>query len=357
MGEYSFENAPDGTPTFTQVLRWSADPNVRSYEVALETAAGEPVLDTRLEEPILRLHLGPGAYRFRIVLYNLLGKPEMELPWRTFTVLMAKQPQVTGVSPKELNLEDVNLKVTMSGHDLERGAKVSLTKADQPTESIAGTIRECNGTSSLRVEFPAWRLAPGRYSVVITNPGGLWIELPEALVVRYQVPMDMAVSAGYSPWVSLYDAWYLQAWPGTFFPLSATARFSSYFIKRPFGYFGAELDLTGLMMRGGTDAASVTSTIGLASVRAIYKYPLSPQFAAGGRIGGGIALSNHQFTYQNGAGPAISSANLFVSTGLFLQYYPMKKLFVETSVDWTHQFMQGFSEGSLMPCLLVGTVF
>jgi len=357
MGEYSFEMLPDGTPRFTQVLRWDPDPDVREYEVTVETAEGVPVSTHRLEQPVLRLDLPPGAYRYRVVLTNLLGKPEVDLPWRSFTVLKAEIPGVTEVSPKVWFIDDLKPEVTLSGENLAPGVAVVLKPSSGSAAPIAGKEVERKGTSTVRVAFSGRGVAAGEYTIVVTNPGGLEQTLPAALAVRYERPVDVAISLGYDPWFSLYDSWFLESWPGTFFPLGASARLSVWFIKKPYGHFGVELAMAGRLMTGGLTGAIINSEIGQAGLNGVYRFPFSRWISATARIGGGAALSHHAFDYDGTAGAGIASVDLFVSAGLSLQWYVTKHIFLDAGADWTHVFANGFSEGGLTPFLAAGVLF
>lgn len=187
-GEFYFETLPDGTPHFTQVLRWEADPNVLYYEVTLQNSAGETVSVSRLEEAVLKLNLSPGAYRYRIVLYNLLRRPEVTLPWQDIEILRAETPHIDGSTPKMWFLEDFKPTLTLSGEHLMAGATVVLKRDAAPSESLTATASPGEGTSTANVTFPAGTLSEGEYSLVVTNPGGLSFNLPHALLVRHMLP-------------------------------------------------------------------------------------------------------------------------------------------------------------------------
>jgi hypothetical protein len=357
LGEFSHEFLPDGTPRFTQMIRWNADPNVLYYEADVRTAAGEEIAVLRFEEPVLRLSLSPGEYRFRITLYNLVGRPELELPWRSMIVRKAEIPRVTGLSRNAWFLEDLKPEVALSGENLAPGATIVLENAAASEPPIYGTELERKGTSSVVVGFPVRTLAAGEYSLVITNPGGISFTLPRALSVRFQKPVDVLLSAGYAPWISLYDTWFVETWPGTFFPLSAASRFSMYFAKRPYGYFGVEASVGGRFMKGGIDTAVLRTQIVLTGVNGIYKYPFSPGFTMTGRIGGGVELSRHAFDYEGAGGSEIYSIDPYVSAGISLQFFLTKKIYLDAGADWMHVFAVGSARGGLMPFFFAGLLF
>jgi hypothetical protein len=354
LGECPLEILADGTPRFTQVLRWEADPNVLCYELILQTGSGEQLASWRLEEPTLRLQLRPGEYRYRIIAFNMLGRPELELPWRSIVVLKAEMPRITGLSKNLWFLEDLKPELGLSGENLVPGAKVVLAAATSTAEPILGNVLERSGTSKLSVGFPDNRLEPGEYSLVLTNPGGITVTVPGALSVRYLKPLELNATLGFAPWISLYDSWYVDAWPGTFFPLGSMSRFSAYFVRRPHANFGAELSFGGRFMKGGIEAASIDTQIGLLGLNGICKYPFSRSISAVLRVGGGLAMSHHQFSYGSVDGRDIYSVDPYASAGISVQSYLTKTLFLEAGSDWMHILTKDFTAGGLMPFLSAG---
>jgi hypothetical protein len=185
-GEYTIDYLSDGSPRFSQVLRWDADPNVLYYEVSLQTGAGVSVL--KVTEPELRLSLGPGDYRYRIVLYNLLRKPEIELPWQDFSVLKAEMPRIARCTPKTLFLEDPEARLTLWGEDLVPGARVLMRHEGPEGGSVPASVVEGNEASTIGLAFPLQSMAAGSYSIELTNPGGLSARLSGAVLLRHKLP-------------------------------------------------------------------------------------------------------------------------------------------------------------------------
>jgi hypothetical protein len=354
MGEYSFSPSSDGAPIFTQVLRWTGDENVLYYEFTLQTAAGETLSVLKLEEPLVKLKLRPGEYRYKIAVYNLLGKIDEELPWRSLTVLEAELPRITDVAPNAWFLEDLVSEVTLSGENLAPGATIELRPATGSGTPIVGKETAREGKTKVSIAFPAFGLAAGKYSLTITNPGGLSFAVNDAISVRYERSMDMLVSVGYAPWISLYDSWYTEAWSGPFFPVGFISRLSVYFLKRPYGHFGAELSIAGRSMEGGSEDAAVKSLTGLIGVNGIFRHPYSKKLAVALRTGGGITISHHAFVYAGSSGSELNSLDPYVNLGVSFQYFPVKRFFLEAGTDWEHVFAVGFMEGGVMPFIAAG---
>jgi hypothetical protein len=190
------------------VLRWDADPNVLYYELTLQTAAGERLSVFKLTESRLALNLSPGEYRYRITAYNVLRKPEIELPWQEFSVLKAELPRIVRHEPKLRYAEDADASLTLWGEHLIPGARITLKRGDPSAAEVEGreTGREgispggasADVSAAVRFSFPAEALRSGKYSLRLTNPGGLWTEIRSALVVRHKLgePGSLVPAAG-----------------------------------------------------------------------------------------------------------------------------------------------------------------
>jgi len=188
MGQYSFTILPDGTPRYTQVLRWEGNPTVFYYEVSVVRADGTPIATSRVESPELSLNLSPGDYRYKIAIYNVLRKLAAELPWQEFTILKARIPRLTGIEPEVWFLEDGQPRLELSGDELVPGATVTMQSDSENSGSIPATAVDTTGGSGLSVVFPDTGIAAGQYSFRIVNPGGLSSTLRGALRVRHKLP-------------------------------------------------------------------------------------------------------------------------------------------------------------------------
>lgn len=190
--------AAGGAPHFSQVLRWEGDPNVLYYEVTLQDSAGRTLSVTRVEKPVLRLSLSPGEYRYRIVLYNLLHKPEVTLPWRALEIIRAEAPRIAASAPKMWFLEDLKPTLSLSGEHLMAGATAVLRPEAAGGPEVDAISFASHGGTSATATFPRGQLAAGEYTLEITNPGGLAFELPHALLVRHMlgVPSGLRPAAG-----------------------------------------------------------------------------------------------------------------------------------------------------------------
>jgi hypothetical protein len=202
-GEYNFTLAPDGTPIYTQVLRWRNAGDAFEFEFALrrKAAAGAAAIELRrerLKANEIALSLDPGDYEYRVVAYNLLGQAEDATDWIGFSVLKAEIPAVREVSPVLILMDDApDRRVTIRGDKLMPGCRVRLVSG-----AVAYEGRELSrsGEGEIVLAFPDEAYAGGVYDLAVENPGGLSTRRPAALDIRPALPAPAltAPAAGFA---------------------------------------------------------------------------------------------------------------------------------------------------------------
>ena len=189
VGEYSMEILPDGSPRFTQVLRWAADPNVLYYE-------------THAPERRRGGHNRDSAHRA-----GDEGQPPaggIQVPDRHLQPLEAAggRAAVAGLhrdtrgnpacrkrDAQGVVLEGLEPVLKISGTELVPGATVVLKPEDGSASPVTGTEQERDGTSEMSVSFPADSFSPGEYSLEVTDPGGLSCAISNVILVRHKLPV------------------------------------------------------------------------------------------------------------------------------------------------------------------------
>jgi hypothetical protein len=350
---YYFTLGDDGNPVFTQVIRWEGDPDALEYEVIVLDSSGATFLDERSSEAAIELHLAPGAYKYRIVTYNLLGKAEAETDWIGITIIKAEQPALSGASPAAIYMDSLDGRVTIEGEKLLPDGIASLVPANGRPAS-AGTVVTRKGEEEIVVVFPDKAYEPGDYSLSFVNPGGLTATLDQALKIRFQRPVDLLVSLGYAPYVALGDAWALASWPGALKPLGFEAKIDFFFVKQGWGFLGLEAGAQWSHMPGGEPKAVLTSDFVLMGAGALYKYRFTRRLHGLARLGGGLAWSYHSFDYEGFAGPTAWSFDPYANAGLALQAFLPIKLYGEIAVDFSDIFLIGHNLLGVTPKLCVG---
>ncbi|AFG36576.1 hypothetical protein [Spirochaeta africana] len=319
---YFYELDADGNPEFTQVLSWEAVAHVRRYRLEVEDAAGQLIHEQTSVEPQQEVQLPPGEYRYRIVLYNLLDQPELATGWYPILIRQALQPEIAGLEPGVVYLEDERFELLVTGQDLEPDAEFILLDYETGQQRYQLSLQQLQ-EDGVELRLPA-RIDAGEFLLQITNPGGLYERYPEPLRVRYQKPIDLAVLAGWSPVFPLMDDWVTRIWPETVYPVGADLQLDVIFLKRWFGYLGIGVNLTAAGFTGGEADARVVTTLGRLDLQLVYSYYFSPRWLATLRLGGGVTYTDLQMEYTGGVtGEPFATTDPGYSLGLALGYEPV----------------------------------
>jgi len=355
--DYYYTLGEDGRPSFTQVLRWEADPNAFEYQVVVrEAATGEGAIDERTMENSYELHLKPGAYEYKIVTYNLLGQAEAETGWTAWAILKAEIPKLESSSPATLYMDSLDGRVILSGDKLLPDAVVSLVPlaAQGDKAPFEGKVVRRKGETEVVVIFPDRAYESGEYSITVKNPGGLSATLESAMRIRHQRPVDILLSVGYSPFISLTDEWVTTSWTHVLNPLGLNGQFELFFIKQHWGFVGVELGAQWRKMMGGEDKATLTSNYLLVGANVLYKYRFARRLHGLARLGGGISWSKHSFDYEGFDGPVTLSRDPYAQFGVALQAFLPSKLYGELGVDYSWLFLIGHTATGVAPRLSIG---
>jgi hypothetical protein len=351
--DYFYSVGPDGKIDFTQVLRWEAEPDALEYRVTLLGADGAALVDELTSEVELHVKLAPGDYRYKIVTYNLLGKPEAETDWLPYSVIKAELPRIAEARPATIYMDALDGRITISGEKLLPEGAVRLLPKDG-SAPMEGKVVKREGDGEIVVVFPDRAYAPGDYGISYENPGGLSSTIDDALRVRFQRPVDLLLSLSYQPYCSFGDSWLTENWSSVFNPLGFGAKLSLFFVKRPWGFIGLEPDFGWRRMTGGESKAVITSDYLLYGVNLLYKYRFARSLHGIVRLGGGLSQSFHRFDYEGFAGPETTSRDPFARFGLALQVFAPFGLYGEVGADLSDIFLRDHYELGIEPRLCVG---
>jgi hypothetical protein len=99
--EWEYRIEEDGR--FVQMLRWQEQESALYYTVEIDRQAGEnweEAVRGETETAFFEVSLAPGTYRYRVQVYDFLGRPAETADWIQFNVLLAKQPELSRFSPE-----------------------------------------------------------------------------------------------------------------------------------------------------------------------------------------------------------------------------------------------------------------
>ncbi len=342
----------NGEISFTQSLDWDADPYALGYEICVRDGAGIEIFREFTEQSHVDFRLTPGEYEYNIVTKNLLDQAEAESGWQRLIVIKAEIPSLEDVSPSFIFMDSLDGRVTLSGKNLMEGAEIFLVDKTGRKDRAIELARA--DTSEITVTFDDKAFRSGTFGMLIVNPGGIEDSIDDAVRILFQRPVDILVSAGYAPMAFFADDWFMENWPEPFQKLGAIATMDVFFIKKYWGFLGAGISGSGIYLNGGTDTATLTSTYFLYGASLLYKYRFSRTLHGVARVGGGLALSDHEFTYGDVTGISESSTDPFAGIGISAQYYFKGKFFLEGGADWVAIMGNGHTVQGIRPCLKFG---
>lgn len=184
----------DGEIVFIQKLEWKKYENIDHYRIELEeidkTSKKATVLDKNIEENSIELTLKSGTYRYRISVFNVLGKLEARSNWLEFEVFKATKPKITSVLPNEIEFYETDenkvFTIELSGENLLRESKYRIIDKGGMTE---GKLVFANGDCA-KLNFDFTGFQSGEYEIFVKNPGGLEEKISINVLVKEIEPPE-----------------------------------------------------------------------------------------------------------------------------------------------------------------------
>ena len=155
--------------TFVQRLEWLSDAGAFEYRVELQNLEDSKTQEFRTTNSFMEVNLPPGKYRYRVYVFDFLGRQTAVSSWENFEVLKAVKPEISSTVPEaSVTDEKGTLELALDLSGLTEESKIELI-----AEPIYGEVKE-DEDGSVKVEFSD--IPPGKWRVRITNPGGLSTE-------------------------------------------------------------------------------------------------------------------------------------------------------------------------------------
>ncbi|MDR2094612.1 MAG: hypothetical protein LBP76_03735 [Treponema sp.] len=364
-GQEDYRVEEDGR--FVQILRWQAEKNVLCYEVEIEKQNGliwEKTLSGEVETDFFEVSLVPGIYRYRVRVYDLLGRQGTAADWIQFQVHLAKQPEIVRFSPQAFYLDEGGLSrvLNISGRNLTEGIEVSLQKQGMQEGGIRPeTVIVERSEEGLQAFFNVEHLNEGHYTIYAVNPGGLNTSLGTFRIAFSKAAIDFYVSAGYRPLVPLYGL-INELFETDIFPLGSYGRLSLIFSKRKWGSLGVELEPSWNYFHAKNDSYGykVQAHMFGGTLTGVYQQWFSSRkMGLSFRIGSGLyPIMDYYFTYNTGKTEPTAILVPLVSTGVSFQWFIRKPFFVEAGGNYIHMFtVDDPSPGYLLPFIGAGWHF
>lgn len=362
---YYLVNTPKGLQ-FVQRLVWDDSEYVDHYTITIEQFDSRSKKFVQIAENdtttnSTEVSLSAGTYRYKIDIYNILGQLEVETDWEEFTIETAYEPQIRDVSPSSVYMEEKpDGTFVVGGRNIRNNAKVELRKEGKKGGGFKPQDIEISSRGNrVNLKFDLNVITPGKYRIVITNPGGL-SSISQDITIQYKKPMDLDVSVGYACQFVLFDETISKYFASPVFPLGAAAKLTFIPAKTPFGYFGAGILANLSYMHKDFGTYKISGSFTSAELNFVYQKPFNERkFFIEVFIGGGICyLMNYQFEFANQIkskqqGALAPSADI----GIAAQYYFTNRLFLDFTVPFIVTFPKDMIIGSLIPQITVGWQF
>jgi len=352
-----FEIEEDGNARFMQVLSWKAQDHALHYEVEIQDSAGVEVYKATSTENTQTVSLLAGEYRWRLTVYNLLGKKEASGPWQDLKVVKVESPRITGFSPETLYIEDGNFIVTLEGRNLTPDSRIYLAG------TISGIawhdVQVLENDKGRRVVFSldAEKLDGGVFTITVVHPSGLRAQSKKSLKIRYQTSQQFFASFAWAPVVPLLDEFYTDTWSDGLYPAGAEGAFTWLFVRRKASFMGAQMRAGGILMDGGDDRALLETSQYRLSLSFAYKRIVTDRICVVVHAGAGLAFTDMTFLYDDVEGTSLATMDALVCAGVSGQYLFTRHLFGECSLEAVNVFYDGANALSFIPALGLGYLF
>ncbi len=363
---------------FVQKLKWDSSGYVTKYEIRIEKkdekAEGgyTEVIHQECTTNSLEVRLAAGLYRYRISAYNILGQLEIETQWSDLEIALAYQPSVNNVTPGSVFIEEKPDGVfNLGGRQIQQNAEITLSKAVKgkgKTKKNAkggkgGYVPETTEINTrgnrARLKFNIDEVEPGKYQILITNPGGLSAR-SDTITIRYKKPVDFDVSVGYPVHIILFDDTFEKYMKSNVYFLGAAAKANFMFLKRRGGYWGIGAMASYTRMEAQFPTYKITGNFMSGHANAVYQLPLfERRLILEAFIGGGVIMTqDFEFEFKNNLkSPKFNSLYISADAGIAFDIYITKRLFVDVTGQFVYAFMPDISFGMVNPSLSIGWQF
>jgi hypothetical protein len=361
---YFIRQADEGA-VIVQRLVWPGDEDDFRCEAVIEKREETPegrfieVYRESTQQNFIEISLGPGNYRYRLLVYNLLNQLEYTSNWAPFKILPAYQPKILRLSPDGFYLEEYRAReIVLEGRNLREDSRVFLKPLRDRDEPVVPrrVIIEASGESA-RLVFDSGDLVSGSYVVYIQNPGGL--EDSKPFFIDLGKPFGVNIAAGYSPLLPLYG-YLFDIFDDSFYPPGFDIRVSCILVKETWGYLGLEAVPYVNFLQAQKNGKDIDTRLSGIQINGLYKRWIETgRTSVNFRLGMGPAARG-DFTYNSGATKNEASFTWMfaLDTGVSFQWYIYSAAFVELGLDYERLLSKDSPEpGFLRPFAEIGWRF
>lgn len=163
-------------PKFSQRIEWRANANALEYKVEIQDTATNTVSSFTTEKTFAELSLAPGNYRYRVTVYDFLGRKATTSAWTAFSVIQAAKPEIRRIE-KNVTASDADerLEIAVDIANVSADSLVELVGENVPGElEISGNGGKDEKERVSKVYFQD--VPPGKWRLRVTNASGFSAE-------------------------------------------------------------------------------------------------------------------------------------------------------------------------------------
>lgn len=366
---------------FVQRFEWQQMDYILKFEFHLEkmntvekSKSNEAVGDSWEEiecietlENTLSIPLEAGTYRYKIIVFNLLGQAEIDSGWIPLEIIKVYEPEISNVSPSTVYMEEPQTGIfTLSGSGLRENCSITF-KSEEGISLLPKILEGDDKNRELKFYIDPTLLLTGQYTIGIENEGGFSTSY-SPVTVKYKKTFDFDLAAGYSCVFNIFDSRFKEYFGTRILPLSATAKATIIPLKRDFGYFGFGLSGKYALLQNGdysTTGWKMSGNLISGYLSFVYQVPFRRDTdnklmaILELHAGGGIDML-YRVKYQYPSGVVTDPFNvmyLSLMGGGSAQYYFTNRLYIEFNCDFTFTPSVDLVMGNLTPSLLIGWQF
>lgn len=165
---------------------WDAVPDASGYTVQVKDADDNTVIDQRVTDHRFDFVLPPGNYQQRVGALNRFGKMSAWSDWQPFRVISRSSPELTLDPPGDIVLDERFTHVVLRGKGFTPETEYFLASKRGRTRLRA----ERADVDSVTLMIDSQDLLPGRYDLLVENPGSELAITKDFLRVPGQEPPD-----------------------------------------------------------------------------------------------------------------------------------------------------------------------
>jgi hypothetical protein len=357
-----------------QFIGWEAQSDVLRYELIIERRNGErytEVLRQSTDATTVKTSLDAGVYRYKVDVWDLLGRVRPSI-WSELVVLKALKPEIEKINPALFDLETGGpYLIKIHGKNILDDSKISLRSPDGSEIAPQNVNLLSDGAE---IEFSAFSLKRGVFTVMVRNPGGLETGAPNFSITNGGSSLPLSsrkymYSQGYI-FLDPISGEFVKGEFGNYFnsavyPYGADFRFAFFLIKRKLGGFALELSPSWNYFESDHSDKingyyNVSANLFGLGGSLLYQTPVfKKRFTFTLRAGGGISLLYRlRLQVENKVSIQTLSGYIpHVYGGLYFEYFINNTFFVETGIDYFTMFSTDGTPAYIRPSLNIGWTF